>query len=1689
MYATRCSSIKTVLLLVCAAALCAGGETLTVVLRAGDYAITTNGASQAVFAPSFGRRNVPGEPALPERVCLIAVPPDAKVAGVRLEAAAPASLGMGFRIGPAAVELPARPGAQTEAAQALREFEANYARAYGGSEVYPPEVARYLGAGGLRKYQVVRVAYAPWQYCGKTGELLLSSQLTVHVDYAVTSKQGASAAPPDAVAEPEAQLLISNYEQAQAWYGSGGTVALGSLDYPYIVLCTEATRSAVQPLVDWKNSIGLRTFVFTKEWLATNAAYAAHSMERKIRYYLRDHYLAWHAQYLLIVGDTDSIPMRRCTAGVGGSPDAWEADTDSYYGELSLLDAASWDLDGDGYFGERLQDSVDWLMELHVGRVPFNDPAAVRQYCERVSAYERDTGAWKSQRALFLGAIWNYENELLPGIPKTDSAYLVNAMTNDFFHFPVAHTMFEKEGIDPSPFGCTWQLLKQNVFARWTTNYFSTGPYAVVNLSGHGTEFGLHQTIWLQDDNHNGVPEYPPDVNPSEVEHPLCFDQEVADQLDAAHPAIVFFGACGCGEAEIPGAIAKRVLRGGAIAAVASAGNTQYTAGWEGPQDGSVSTLQYMFNDHLVRLAERPGAALSSAKHDFYLGYLARDGSQQLLLNMTYFGDPSLVRTGIAELANFNGDVRAGWADVVVARGAADGTGSWCPVSATLPGNSAQTYLNFAVQNDGGSTTYACYHRLYVDGAYWFGASWAWMDAGARLCCNNAGPFTVRGGRHTVKVVYDPLGEASESNEMDNQWSAQYVWEPLLLADQTPLTRSAPPPPGDGPYANCDGFKTTMGGSQFWTAVGILPLSSGDDFDIRYYEGYSGSTSGFDSYPMSSSSAAGLSDFVIVNRNVALTSEHYWGAVNVSGSGSYRIQQANSASYLSGPGSGGPFEIGANDVVDMHEVFLNAGTWRVALANVSGSANLGLSLYNPNLAYFGKNDSLASSNTGGPGAGESLTITVAEAGFFGVAVWKTGSGDDGCANTYTLHFDNFISPSPSPMTWEAEPHACGTGEVVMVASPATDSSGVEYYFRELSGSTGGADSGWQESRVYTNSGLRSGLQYLYQVKARDKSINHNETEWSNVGTALTHVATSCGVPAYSTWVPRTYAFQVVPAHWSCVALSPGPVDHDLRATDEPELFAFYMDSRAPEEAVDLVAVNGALWAGGEHYAQVFSGTGSFYAVEAEWCASQLDAGVARPASMPGNSVLDLYEAELTSGRAYRLTLDITAGAADLAVYLFAPSRSAGNVYECDGHADAQGGGGDESLDVAAADTGLYGVAVVNKNGGSVSYVLTLETADVDAPSPDPLTWARRPYAIGTNAVVMVAATASDASGVEYYFRELTGNAGGCDSGWQGSPVYTNGGLATGGEYRYAVRARDRSAAQNATAWSPEASALTHALLHDNEPVIGSWVPRGYAFNTFAGEWSAVGIGPVDDHDLLLDDAPDLESPHAWSIHVGPTREFCVCNGAVWGDSVQYAGVGYGTNSAHAIEAQSSGPGMSLGGVVSCSMLAHEVLQVYQLPIASPVRCRLALEPGPGAGGLSLWLFRPTRGSGGRADADWSSSTEGSEGAAVSFDADVAGNYGIVVINEGGVDSSYRLMASASLPFSISRLGRSASDGVVLEWDSQPGRNYEVRFGAAPDSASLTGSVGFVTAAGSRCAVTNASSAASQLFFRVYDRTP
>ena len=113
---------------------------------------------------------------------------------------------------------------------------------------------------------------------------------------------------------------------------------------------------------------------------------------------------------------------------------------------------------------------------------------------------------------------------------------------------------------------------------------------------------------------------------------------------------------------------------------------------------------------------------------------------------------------------------------------------------------------------------------------------------------------------------------------------------------------------------------------------------------------------------------------------------------------------------------------------------------------------------------------------------------------------------------------------------------------------------------------------------------------------------------------------------------------------------------------------------------------------------------------------------------------------------------------------------------------------------------------------NASGVLILDAGppDTTPPTPSPMTWASVPAAADSTSINMTATTASDASGVEYFFDETSGNAGGTDSGWQSSPTYTDSGLSPGTSYTYTVTARDRSAALNTTTASASASATTSA---------------------------------------------------------------------------------------------------------------------------------------------------------------------------------------------------------------------------------------------------------------------------------------
>jgi predicted outer membrane repeat protein len=107
-------------------------------------------------------------------------------------------------------------------------------------------------------------------------------------------------------------------------------------------------------------------------------------------------------------------------------------------------------------------------------------------------------------------------------------------------------------------------------------------------------------------------------------------------------------------------------------------------------------------------------------------------------------------------------------------------------------------------------------------------------------------------------------------------------------------------------------------------------------------------------------------------------------------------------------------------------------------------------------------------------------------------------------------------PSPNPMTWASVPTSAGATSITMTATTATDNStgpNVEYYFQrtDANGVADGTIRTWGTSASYTDNTAVNGRQYGYRVKARDKTVNLNETGWSVIGYAT--AGSTPGVPA------------------------------------------------------------------------------------------------------------------------------------------------------------------------------------------------------------------------------------------------------------------------------------------------------------------------------------------------------------------------------------------------------------------------------------------------------------------------------------------------------------------------------------------------------------------------------------------------
>lgn len=409
--------------------------------------------------------------------------------------------------------------------------------------------------------------------------------------------------------------------------------------YDYVIITTDDLKDSLTDFKNWKEELGYSVNITTVSWIYDN--YLGKDEPEKIRNFLIDKYDDWGINFVLIVGSLDSVPIRYCYADPSNHKIyQWIIPTDYYYADLT----GNWDTDGDGYYGEGVNfskvppdnwdDKVDFNAEVYVGRIPIDNATVVQAICNKTITYEQSSDSWK-EKVLLLGAFTDIYQGEIKDIYSVDNGYFMDMLKSSIFepnNLQVT-TLYEKEGLQPSPLTCDEPLNETNVLKYWQEGY------GIVCWGGHGDAWGAVRTVWKYDDG-DGVP------SGSEIERTSFIRIENAKLLDNSKPTIVFSTSCLNAEPDRftrDDNLGSALMKNGAIIFIGSSRETWVGASKDYLQPvnwtGANAICQYFFT-YLIEENQTCGQALYNSKMYCFESNLYN--SLQVMYGLNLYGDPSL---------------------------------------------------------------------------------------------------------------------------------------------------------------------------------------------------------------------------------------------------------------------------------------------------------------------------------------------------------------------------------------------------------------------------------------------------------------------------------------------------------------------------------------------------------------------------------------------------------------------------------------------------------------------------------------------------------------------------------------------------------------------------------------------------------------------------------------------------------------------------------------------------------------------------------------------------------------------------------------------------------------------------------------------------------------------------------------
>lgn len=499
---------------------------------------------------------------------------------------------------------------------------------------------------------------------------------------------------------------------------------------------------------------------------------------------------------------------------------------------------------------------------------------------------------------------------------------------------------------------------------------------------------------------------------------------------------------------------------------------------------------------------------------------------------------PATVRAAVQQLTaagpNLAPYIPPGWGDVMVPRNDTLPASSPVVVSDSLQGTSPSFYLNFGETNSGDAATGAFTDSLLLDnGALTTFGYGAWSAGNVLVQRNLLVNKAITGGRHTLTMVRDAKRQVTETDETDNRSDLQFLWSPVSLATNVPVSHVRPPARGSLAAPNCDGFRATQ---NWWGVIALTPQNAGDDEDLALFTDYIDPLNGFVDEAAFSGVGAGLSEAVIVNGNVAgQKTTAYPGVIWPGGAaGSYEIEAAANDTTFLAAGHYGPFSFGANSLARIYEVSLAPGDWNIRLKN-SGTADLDFAILPPDMAYMKKTDALFYAAGGAAGQDESLFVHVpgTVAAYYGLLVLKHGSADLPTTATYDFYIDN-SPPVVTQLTCD-KPSWSTVNQFTFTWSASDAETGVRY----AAYSTNGAETQTQLSTVVGALAYTQGVN-TFSVRAANSAGGSSAKQ--SVNFYFDNSAPATTVPA----LPATIALtDSIALHWSGSDLGSGIVSYDV----------------------------------------------------------------------------------------------------------------------------------------------------------------------------------------------------------------------------------------------------------------------------------------------------------------------------------------------------------------------------------------------------------------------------------------------------------------------------------------------------------------------------------------------------------------